>query len=106
MLEEYNNLILKKKELTVEVCKALRTADSKVFENMFIVKYQLPKQYASRGGVLVDSFKRFLEVQEEDVGCAMEGLKWGVNGKVDWYQSGVFKFCKKGNGAGYDVLSD
>ena len=85
----------------------MRTADSKVFEKMLIMKYQQPKQYAIRGGVLVDSFKRFLVVQEEVVGGAMDKLKWGVRGKVDWYQSGVFKFCKKGhNGAGYEGLSD
>ena len=91
----------------VEVCKAMRSGDSKVFENIFIAKYQLPSQYAIRGGVLVDSFKRFLEVQEEVAGGAMDRLKWSDGGKVDWYQSGVFKFCKKGNnGVGFEVLHE
>jgi hypothetical protein len=100
-------LLKKNKELTVEVCKAMRSGDSKVFEKIFIAKYQLPNQYAIRGGVLVDSFKRFLEVQEEVVGGATDKLKWSDGGKVDWYQSGVFKFCKKGNnGVGFEVLHE
>ena len=54
----------------------MRRADSKVFEKMVTLKYQLPKQYAIRGGMGIDVFKRFMDVQEDVMGSNMAKLTW------------------------------